>query len=192
MANPQDIVRNPATNSSAHDFQKAKELQDANRRRAQLDQQRALEARSKSGDAATGHARVMTKNLGGVHSHAAIVLRLTHKDGTTISFETCELSADDNGLTLVIVCPACIFRHRRRQSDSQITLRSWHRRFSLTDKLRGRLWVNPENRSETVQLAGGIVTHEKQTCPTCSFRFEIDEDRASEDHLRVSGVIREA
>lgn len=82
---------------------------------------------------------------------------------------------------LVMVCPSCLHRHRRSVAESHITIRSWHRRFTLDPKRAKEIWVSPRPPFEVYTLAGTIYTHETITCPMCQFRFEIDD-----------GVVREA
>lgn len=179
---PLSIVQN-RTPSLIHEQTKAKEHAEAEKRRVELDKKRAL-AKQKPAE-----ARLYNHSLGGVGSHAAVVLKVPWKDGSTKTWITCELSVDEDGLTLVIVCPACVFRYNRRMEDSQITMRSWHRRFSLEEFGKGELWVNPVNPAETVLLAGAIATHEPQTCPVCHYKFQIERSR--DPNERGVSVIRE-
>jgi len=179
---PLSIVHN-RTPSSIHEHTKAKEHAEAEKRRAELDRKRALTKQQ------PGQAHLYNHSLGGVGSHAAVVLKVTWKDKSVKTFITCELSVDSDGLTLVLVCPSCIFRHNRLSEDSQITMRSWHRRFSLDTFGQGELWVNPVTPAETVLLAGSIETHEPQTCPVCHYKFEIEKSRDPSE--RGVSVIRE-
>jgi hypothetical protein len=135
-------------------------------------------------------SKLMTKVLGGIGTHASVVVKIVHKDQSVRTWIMCELSVDTDGLTLIMVCPSCLFRHHRKVEDSHITMRSWHRKFSLDSVGAGEFWTNPENRSEVVRLAGTIETHESQTCPVCSFKFQLEKSKVpSEKGLTV---LREA
>lgn len=185
MTSPLSIVHNRTT-TAAHDQMKAREKADADRRRAHLDKQRSATRADPVG------AKLHTHALGGVGTHAAAVIRIMHKDGTTKSYETCELSVDAEGtLTLIVVCPACVFRHGRPMGDSQLTMRSNHRKFVLDPVGQGNQWHNPENPAEVVQLAGAIETIDVQTCPVCHFRFHIEKSKDQSD-IRGVSVFREA
>ena len=153
------------------------------RGRAELDRQRAVARKDPT------RAHLYQHSLGGVGTHASVVICIPHKDGVSRSYMTCELSAAGEGLVLVIVCPCCLFRHHRPQSESQITMRSEHRRFSLDPIGQGELWVSRQDPSVTVTLAGAIETHEVQTCPVCSFKFHLEKSRDASE--RGVTVIRE-
>lgn len=157
-----------------HDMLKEREYAESERRRAEQDRKRAF------AQANPTSSHIFNKSLGGVGTHAAIVIKLMHKDKSTLSFMTCELSADgDNGeLALIVVCPSCLFRHGRRMGDCQMTIRSTNRAFSLDQFGQGELWVNPENRSEVVTLAGTIETHGPVKCPVCHFKFELEKSHS--------------
>lgn len=185
MTSPLSIVHNRTT-TAAHDQMKARERADADKRRAHLDKQKSIAQASPS------EAKLYSHSLGGVGSHAAIVLKIIHKDGSTVSYETCELTVDPDGtLKLIVACPSCIFRFDRPQGDSQLTLTSTHRRFVLDDVGRGNTWVSRQDPTQVVQLAGAIQTLDAQTCPVCHFRFHIDPSKDPSDVRGVS-VIREA
>jgi hypothetical protein len=186
--NPLDIVHNPSTQSSAHDAQKAKEHAEAEARRAKLDQMRATADRTKRERVVGDTAKLGTHSLMG--DHAKVVIKLVHKDKSTISFETCELSHDADGLTLIVACPSCIFRFNKRMEDSQLTLRSWHRKFTLDQTHFGKLWVNPANPSEALTLPGAIETEDVQTCPVCHFRFHIEPSKDPKE--QGVSILREA
>lgn len=177
-----DIVQN-RTPSSIHEQTKAKEHAESEKRRAEQDRRRAIVKANPT------QAHLYSHSLGGVGTHASVAIKVPHKDGTAITYITCELSVDTDGLTLIIACPCCILRHNRRVEDSQLTLRSWHRKFSLDTYGMNELWVNPANRSEVIQLAGAINTHEVQTCPVCHFKFQIE--RSKDPSERGVSVIRE-
>ncbi len=176
-----NIVRNPATQSAVHDYTKAKEAADAERRRSRLDEMRADVKRLKKAPVVGETAKLHTHSMGGMKSHAVVVVKYIHRDKSTRSFAICELSVDSDGLTLLLPCPSCLFRHGRKLAESHLTLRSWHRRFSLDPVGQGKIWVNPHDPAEVVTLAGAVETHEAQTCPVCSFRFEIEKSRVPDE-----------
>ena len=177
-----NIVHNPTT-TLLHDQLKAKEHAESEKRRSEQDARRAI------AKANPEQAKLYSHSLGGIGTHAAVVVKIPHKDGSTVSFMTCELSVDADGLTLIIVCPSCLFRHGRKMDQAQLTIRSWHRNFTLDAHGRGELWVNPENPSETVMLAGTIETHGPVSCPDCHFRFELEKSRLATE--KGVTVIRE-
>jgi hypothetical protein len=185
-----NLIHNPATHSTAHDLVKAKEKIDADKRRADLDRMRAKVTSLKQAPVLGETAKLHTHSLGGLHSHAVVVVKFLHRDKSVHTWAICELSVDTDGLTLILPCPACLFRHHRALAESHLTMRSWHRRFSLDSHGQGEIWVNPKNPAEVVTLAGAIETHEVQTCPTCSFKFEIEKSRDPAE--RGLSVLREA
>lgn len=188
MTSPLSIVHNRTT-TAAHDAMKARERAEADRRRAHSDRQKAIAS------ANPREAHLFTHSLGGVGTHASVVLKIPHKDGSTRSWETCELSVEsDDVLKLVVVCPSCIFRHNRSQADSQLTLTSNHRRFALDTRGAGNHWIQRDEAGiavQVVQLAGAIQTIDRQTCPVCHFVFHIEPSKDPADVVGVS-VIREA
>ena len=163
-----DIVRNPSSASAAHEQLRAQEAASTDQRRAHDSLVKRVAAQLPE------ESRLHTLRLGGIGSTAVTVLEARNKDGSVVDYIICDLSVQDEGLVLVMVCPSCIFRHHRSVAQSHITLRSWHRRFSLDERRRGELWINPRPPHEPYTLAGTIHTHEPQTCPVCSFRFQID------------------
>lgn len=188
MTDPLSIVRNRTT-TQKHDEMKARERADAERRRAELDQKRALTKKERG-------AKLHTHALGGTQTHPSIVVKLIHKDGSTADFETCELSVDIDGFTLILVCPVCLFRHNRPMDDCQITLRSWHRRFELVRTHEGKTWVNdkppPGMPNDVVLLAGAIQTVDVQTCPVCSGKFHLEPSKnPNEPGVTVYREVRE-
>jgi hypothetical protein len=182
MTDPLSIVHNRTT-TAAHDQMKAKEHAEAQRRRAELDKKKAI------AKANPHEAKLYNHSLGGVGTHASVVVKVVKKDGIKPEFITCELSMQSDGFLLVLVCPSCIFRHQRRQEDSQITLRSWHRKFELLDYGRNEVWVSPD-KDVVVQLAGAVQTVDKQTCPVCHFAFHLEKSLDPKE--RGVTVLREA
>lgn len=183
MTSPLSIVQN-RTPTAAHEELKAREHASAEKRRAELDQKRAIAQANPS------EAKLYNRSLGGVSTHASVVVKIAHKDNIKPDFMTCELSLDQDGLTLIVVCPCCVFRHHRRQEDSQLTIRSWHRSFSLDPFGEGELWVNPRNPAEVVTLAGTIETHGPISCPVCHLKFQLEKSRDPTE--RGVTLIREA
>lgn len=211
----QDYVKGGGTSSSAQDQRTAMENADAERRRQKSDYldsvvkaDRQLAEQAGQGDLSSQlggegglHARMYSHKLGGLSENAVVVLKVLHTDGTTKTYIICELSlTEHNGepaWDLVMVCPMCLFRHGRSLAKSHITLHSWHRRFTLDEQYRGSLWVSPlgNEQGEPPQaytLAGSIHTHEKQTCPTCAYQFEIGPAKYDLHEPPCSGAIRTA
>ena len=185
MTDALSIVRNRTT-TQKHDEMRARERADAERRRAELDQKRAVVKANPVGAKLHQHA------LGGVGTHAAVVIKIVNKDGSVVNYMTCELSVDSDGLTLIVCCPSCIFRHHRPMSDSQITLRSWHRKFALLPDGQGEFWASPkvpEVEQVFVTIAGVVETIDVQTCPVCNFRFHLEKSKSPSE--RGITVIRE-
>lgn len=209
----QDYVKGGGTSSSAQDQRTAMEEAHAAMRRAESDridrvvqtdkqytEQAGLgELSAQLGGEGGVHARQYTHRLGGLSDNAVVVLKIENPDRSTKSFQICELSVMEHegelGFVLLVVCPMCLYKHGRSVAKSHITLRSWHRRFTLDEKHRGSLWVSPLQNVENeppkaYTLAGSIHTHETQTCPTCAYRFEIGPARYDANETPCSGAIR--
>jgi uncharacterized protein YbaR (Trm112 family) len=174
-----NIIVRGGTSSAANDQRLAQEKAASVARRAYHDTVKATVA------ARPQEASLYTRSLGGVDSHACAVLTVLNKDKSVLDYVIADVSFEEHGgqmlPILIMVCPSCLHRRHLSVEKSHITIRSWHRRFTLDVKRRGDLWVNPRPPHEAYSLAGTINTHEKITCPTCAFGFQIDD-----------GIIREA
>lgn len=204
----QDYIKGGGTSTAANDELKAKQAAAAALGQARQDkmEQAASGIREESrGDDgvrvvkttsdpdAQHYAALYSRNLGGLDDHATIILKAENKDRTVLDYIICNLLADPDGsLKLVMVCPSCLHRHQRSLRESHITLHSSNRGFSLHDKHRGELWVNPRNAEETYHLAGSIETHGPIPCPTCAWRFEIGPAVLGPNEPTVSGAVRSA
>lgn len=179
-AAPQALVRG-GTTTSASDKQIAAQRADTARRRAAMDQMRAMKR------ADPGGTVLKTHRLGGQSSHASIVLALRHpKDTTILDWMVCELSQEGEGagaeLVLIMCCPRCVFRLGRPPGEAQFHIRQTNRKFYYTPdppqwNQGERVWVNPKDRNDVVTLAGTVNLPEWATCPNqgCGFRFTIDD-----------------
>jgi len=204
----QDYIKGGGTSTAANDELKARERAQAERGQAEQDRmmQAASGTREESRDAdgvrvvktssdpdVQHYAALYSRNLGGLDDHATIVLRAENQDHTVLDYIICNLLVDSDGsLKLVMICPSCLHKHQKGVRESHITLHSSNRPFSLHDRHRGALWVNPKNPSEAYHLAGSIETHAPVPCPTCAFRFEIGPARSEPGEPPVSGAVRAA
>lgn len=180
---PMAVWVHGGTSSSAQDKQDAIQHADAERRRAQQSQSYAEAGRNPQA------AKMHTLSLGGRDAHAGIVLALKHpKDDTVMDWITCELSSqpEEGGgveLMLVLCCPRCVYKLNRHPDRSQIHIRQSNRMFWLDERTgdqggqRGELWVNPNDATEVVTLAGTITTKDWCKCPHegCGWTFRADE-----------------
>jgi rubrerythrin len=189
----QDFVKGGGTSSSADDQRKAMNAAEAEKRRRYQDNVQEI------AKVDPNHARLYTKNMGSLSDNASIVLKVENRDRSTRGYLMCNLIAEEHngepGFLLVMICPYCYYVKRSGAALSHITLRSWHRPFSLDPKHAGTLWVSPLGNvegedPEACTLAGSIHTHETQTCPTCAYRFEIGPARLDANEPPCSGAIR--
>ena len=211
----QDFIKGGGTPTIANEQMKAREAAETARRQAHHDRIVQTTARGKtevkrdetgarivkaSTDADTEHySALYSRNIGALSDHATIVLRAENRDKTVLDYIICNLVVEDAQLgrfVLVMVCPSCLHKHGKTLKESHITLRSYHRAFSLHERHRGELWVNPRVKIDpnadpkVVTLAGSVDTHEVQTCPLCAFRFEIGQAKIEPGDPIVSGAVR--
>ena len=193
----QDFIKGGGTTSSAQDQRTAMANAEAEKRRQYQDSVQEVVK------ADPAHARLFTKKLGGLSDNASIVLKVEYADRSTRGYFMCDLTVEEHdgqpGLLLLLICPSCYYGYNGRKpisaADAHITLRSWHRKFTLDAQHEGVLWVSPLKNVEGVKpdactLAGSIHTHETQTCPLCAYRFEIGPARLDADEPPCSGAIR--
>lgn len=166
---------------------RAQELRhaDAERRRAVQDAEFARARKSPA------EARVTSLSLGGTKTHPSVVLWLKRpREIEPRDFMLCELSTQpaDGGdetveLVLMMACPRCITRLHRPAEESNFHIRQSNRHFEfdprppkwLTAKWKGSLWINPDDPTETVMVAGTVTMTEKARCPACQWLFTIDD-----------------
>jgi hypothetical protein len=133
------------------------------------------------------NAKLFSYKMGTADSNASIVLSVQGKDSTSQEFETCELNLVDlpsggNEMTLTLVCPVCAITNNKGHAASQMTLHSSSRAFTLDTRtpseggVAGTLWVNPNDSSDVVHLAGQINMHGPARCPVCSWQFIIENN----------------
>jgi hypothetical protein len=179
---PTALVRG-GTTTAASDKALAAQREDTRKRRAAVDQMRAMKR-------ADPESTVLkTHRLGGAQSHASIVLALKHpKDNTIMDWMVCELSqqgTDDGAgeLMLVMCCPRCVFKLGRPPGEAQFHIRQSNRRFYFTpnppkwNQEGGHIWRNPKDPNEVVTIAGTIDLPEWGYCPNqgCRWRFTIED-----------------
>jgi uncharacterized protein YbaR (Trm112 family) len=173
-----NIIVRGGTSSAANDQKLAMDKAASAARRAYHDKVKATVKQKPN------ESRLYTRSLGGVDTHASAVLTVLNKDKSVLDYIICDVSFEEHDGSmqpiLVMVCPSCLHRRQLGLEKSHITIRSWHRRFTIDQKRRGDLWVMPKPPHEAFRLAGTVNTHERITCPTCTFKFEIDD-----------GVVRE-
>ena len=180
------------TLTSAYEKQLQAEHHDAEVRRQQQDEQAAatrtgmlpkhLQSAELNGDQ-VGVSKLSSMRLGGSKSHASVVLGVRHpKDNQILDWLICELLAQptEDGsqeLTLNMVCIRCTKTLHRHSQDAQFKIRQSNRMFWLDTRRAGEIFVNPEDPSEVVTLAGTVTTNDWITCPHlgCGWRFKIDD-----------------
>lgn len=185
------------TTSARHDEQIARQRADAEHRRAQEDKRRVMARENPLDDVQrvikTGNAiRQREMNLGGA-GYAQVVLGVKHpKDSTISHWQVCEVMNEmgSTEMMLVLCCMRCLVTLGRTMSEAQTTIRASHRAFSLDQRTReqrkpnpvlgicaGELWVNPDDPTEVVTVAGMITTHGWQKCDAlgCGWEFMIDD-----------------
>lgn len=163
-----NLVYAPSSPSSAQMLADQKLTFEANERRRTLDNMRS---------AAATHpveARLYDRKLGG---SAHVVIEAQRRDGSVLDWLVCDLStapAPDGSpeLMLVMFCPVCVCT--RGDLRSSLTIRQSNRKFSLDEKRKGELWVNPIDPTDVYVLCGTITTHERIQCGVCQSYFRID------------------
>lgn len=180
-------VKNGST-SGKHDKWMQQKLADANKRRAEED------AKFRIAQQNPNEARIRQQKLGGRKNHPVAVLGLKHpKDNTVMDWMICEITEQSTAegkldLMLMMQCPRCILTYGRPPEETIMHVRQsnrmWHldRRTkserNLNPTLRscaGELFVNPEDNSEVVVVAGMVTTDDWCHCPLCDWTFRIDD-----------------
>lgn len=159
------------TPSSAQALADAKLAAEGRQRREKLDQMRGMAATR------PGEAKLYDRRLSG---NAHIVLEMRRRDGSVLDWLQCDLSVspreDGSGeeLMLIVPCPVCnIFRGR---VGEMMTVKQSNRMFSLDERHRGELWVNPNDPTDVYVQAGSINTHERWQCGKCRSKYRVDDN----------------
>jgi len=119
--------------------------------------------------------KLRTMKLGGQQSHAMVVLLIKHRrDNVVTEAIKCELIATDTELVLNMDCPSCA---KKDAQNSNFMIKQSNRRFELDTRRQGELWVNPNDPTDIVTLAGTINLTDWTRCPGlgCSWRFKIED-----------------
>lgn len=119
-------------------------------------------------------AKQKVHSVGGNRRHPGVVLELRNRDNKVLDYIECELHVlPDETLMLQMACPWC---YARAGITDNFHIRQKHRHFELDTRKQGELWVNPDNPSHVVHLAGTIQLTEPVTCPNlgCGKRFVIE------------------
>jgi hypothetical protein len=180
-------VKNGST-SSGHDRMMAAKLANAKVRRAEEDKKFALAA------SRPGEARIHQQKLGGRKEHPVAVLAVRHpKDQTVQDWMICEITQQQTpegalDLMLMMQCPRCIRTYHRPSEETVMHIRQSNRMWHLDRRTKvdravnptthtcgGELWVNPEDISEVVTIAGTVTTDDWCKCPLCAWTFKIDD-----------------
>jgi hypothetical protein len=182
------FVKNGST-SAKHDRWMSQKLADSAKRRSEEDAKFAVAA------AKPKEAKMHQQKLGGRKDHPVAVLGIRHpKDHSILDWMICEITQqptpDGKGVDLMLMmqCPRCIITYGRPAEETIMHIRQsnrmWHldRRTKNERKLNpimhtcaGELWVNPEDKSEVVLIAGMVTTDDWCHCPLCDWTFKIDE-----------------
>lgn len=147
-----------------------KALAEMRQRQAQLDQMRSATKQDPIG------ARMYESSLGG---NAWIVIEIKRKDGSVWDWMECQLSTVPDGyggveLSLQMRCPVCDLVHGRSHYPD-MTLKQSNRRFGLDEKLKGQVWVNPNDPQHVRVLAGTVTFQRKIPCPVCFTAWRIED-----------------
>jgi uncharacterized protein YbaR (Trm112 family) len=142
---------------------------EASVRRRKLDQMRDAAAHNPA------EARLYDRKLGG---SAHVVIEAQRRDGSVLDWLVADLSlgqAPDGTpeLMLVMFCPVCVCTNGDLRSS--MTIRQSNRMFSLDERRKGEIWVNPTDATDVYALAGTITTHERIQCGVCQSHFRIDD-----------------
>ena len=181
-------VKNGST-TGKHDRWMEAKLADAKRRRAEEDAKFAQAAKTPN------EAVIRQEKLGGRKEHPVAVLGLRHpKDHSIQDWMICEITEqptpDGLGLDLMLMmqCPRCIRTYHRPPEETIMHIRQSNRMWHLDRRTRkdralnpimhtcgGEVWVNPEDKSEVVVVAGTVTTDDWCHCPLCDWTFKIDD-----------------
>ena len=181
-------VKNGST-SAKHDKWMQAKLADADKRRAEEDAKFAKAAQSPK------EARVHQQKLGGRKEHPVAVIGIRHpKDHSIQDWMICEITqqptADGIGVDLMLMmqCPRCIRTYHRPPEETIMHIRQSNRMWHLDRRTKaerplnaimhtcgGELWVNPEDQSEIVMIAGTVTTDDWCRCPLCDWSFKLDD-----------------
>jgi len=184
---PTTFVKNGVT-STKHDRWMAHKQADAKRRRAEEAKKFEIAAKSPH------EARIRQESLGG-QKHPCAVLGIRHpKDFEVMDWMVCEITQQatpdgkDVDLMLMMSCPRCIRSYNRPPDDCIMHIRQSNRMWHLDQRTKetrqpnpilhtcaGELWVNPEDKSEVIIVAGMVTTDDWCKCPICSWEFKIDD-----------------
>jgi hypothetical protein len=167
------------TTSSKHDAEVAASRADAERRRMIEDNRQRLVMQNPT------EAKLRSIELTDHNRDPQIVLTLPREISFDLASEqTCELTHNPLGmplrgkpfeLVLQVVCPACVYRHKRLMAEAQLQIRQSNRYFWLDDTRMGQVHVTVTGKP--IILAGTITTEERITCSYlgCRFQFMIDK-----------------
>ncbi len=121
-----------------------------------------------------GEAKQKVHSVGGNRRHPGVVLELRNRDNKVLDYVECEIHVlPDESLMLQMACPWC---YARAGITENFHIRQKNRHFELDTRRQGELWVNPNDPTHVVHLAGTIHLTEPTKCPNlgCEKRFVID------------------
>lgn len=181
------FVKNGST-TAKHDAWMAHKLHDAKKRRAEEDEKFAI------AQANPKEAHIRQNKLGGRKEHPVAVLGIRHpKDHSIQDWMICEITQQpksDGALDLLLMmsCPRCIRTYGRPPEEVIMHIRQSNRMWTLDRRTKeerkpnplmhvcaGDIWVNPEDVSEVVLVAGMVTTVDWCRCPLCDWTFKIDD-----------------
>lgn len=161
---------------------------DAKKRRAEED------AKLAAAQANPMEAKVYQRKLGGRREHPVAVLGIRHpKDHLILDWMVCEITQQTTldgklDLMLMMQCPRCIRTYHRPPDETIMHIRQSNRMWHLDQRKKGEravnpimqtcageLWVNPEDKSEVVIVAGMVTTDDWCRCPLCDWQFRLDD-----------------
>lgn len=123
-----------------------------------------------------GEAKQKVRSVGGNRRFPGVVLEFREpRDHKVLDYVECELHVlEDGSLMLQMACVSC---YHRSGTTENFHIRQKHRHFELDTRRQGEIWVDPDDPTHVVQLAGTINLTEPVTCPNlgCGKRFVIDD-----------------
>lgn len=170
------------TTTSVHDAYMAAQEADARERRRVDDQEKAI-ARER-GLAAGNPYEIATiyENQFTPHpeiSVAHVPLFYMSRTGKEVEFVgqgdivLVENPAFQDELALILFCPRC--KQRLPAAHSIVTVRQSNRRWELDQRTAGEACVDPDG--EFYRSAGRVMGDEKFTCPRCSWRAIVSDNK---------------
>jgi hypothetical protein len=189
MGVPLDTFVKYGTSTSAHDKMMAEAEADSKRRRAEADAEKRA---AKEHGLAAGNPNSIASQYNHQftpHNHigkAYVPLKYVTRSGREVTHEgradivQVQDPAFPNELMLLLFCPPCIEKAGLPPAHAIIQIRQSNRRWELDLRGAGELIVDPED-GLAYRSAGTIRDMERFTCPRCSWKARIDDNKVWPD-----------